>query len=175
MTRASSADIATDLAVAILFGYIRPGGKVPGQHHLRTAYGVAAGTAAGALRKLADAGLAQGDPGRGTYAASEQSMTENPPLILDILAAAFLCRSGTLAPPGIDRHVILWLGTSFYFAARRVMASGPGAADESLLAAVRSVLGDRALPSGRTGEVLCAAGEEAAARIWPKDPAEALA
>jgi DNA-binding transcriptional MocR family regulator len=92
-TRATANDIAADLALAIHQGLIRPGQQVPSQAHLMKSYNVAMGTAAAALGKLAAAGLARGEPGRGTYAMDRVTLALKSAPVLDILAAASLCRS----------------------------------------------------------------------------------
>lgn len=88
-----SADgIAGDLALAIHQGLIRPDERLPTQKALMKSYGVAMGTAASALAKLAAAGLTRGEPGRGTFATNpRRAFTPNP--ILDVLAASSMCRS----------------------------------------------------------------------------------
>jgi GntR family transcriptional regulator len=91
--RATADDIAADLALAIHRGLIRPGEQVPSQAKLMESYGVAMGTAAAALGKLAAAGLARGEPGRGTYAADRVTLALKSAPVLDILAAASLCRA----------------------------------------------------------------------------------
>jgi DNA-binding transcriptional regulator YhcF (GntR family) len=89
---ATADDIAADLALAIHQGLIGPGERTPSQTDLMQAYGCAMGTAASALSKLAAAGLAQGRPGRGTFAADAKTLAAKSAPILDILAAAALCR-----------------------------------------------------------------------------------
>lgn len=82
--------IAADLALAIHQGSIQPGAQLPSQSHLAKAYGVAMGTAASAMSKLQTAGLVTTVPGAGTYATIRRT---GPSPVLDILAAASMCRA----------------------------------------------------------------------------------
>lgn len=102
----SAADIAADLALAIHQGKIWPGGPLPSQARLREVYNVATGTASAALRKLADAGLARGEPGRGTFPVDRATLARKPSQVLDILAAAALCRSIAAIHWGVDGAVM---------------------------------------------------------------------
>jgi hypothetical protein len=83
--------IAGDLALAIHQQLIRPGERLPSQSKLMASYGVANNTASTALGKLAAAGLIRTVPGSGTFAARPNPFDPNP--VLDVLAAASLCRS----------------------------------------------------------------------------------
>ncbi|MFH8813039.1 GntR family transcriptional regulator [Streptomyces hygroscopicus] len=91
-TETSAEQIAGDLALAIHQGSIRDGEKLPSQSKLMESYGVAMGTAASALAKLAAAGLIRTEPGRGTFATSRPNPFDPNP-VLDVMAAAQMCRS----------------------------------------------------------------------------------
>lgn len=84
--------IAGDLAVAIHQGSIRDGEQLPSQSKLSASYGVSNGTVASALAKLAAAGLIRSHPGRGTFATSRPKTFEPNP-VLNVMAAASICRS----------------------------------------------------------------------------------
>ncbi|GGN45746.1 GntR family transcriptional regulator [Streptomyces fuscichromogenes] len=84
--------IAGDLAVAIHQGLIREGERLPSQSKLARSYGVSSGTAAAALARLAAACLIRTVPGSGTFAVSRPGLFEPNP-VLDVLAAASVCRS----------------------------------------------------------------------------------
>lgn len=100
LTETPAEQIAGDLALAIHQRLIRPGERLPSQAHLMKAYGVAMGTAAAALGKLAAAGLIRTVPGSGTYALHPDPFEPSP--IFDVLAAASLCRTlaARTSPPG---------------------------------------------------------------------------
>lgn len=207
----SAADIAADLALAIHRGSIRPGEQLPSQTKLMKAYGVAMGTAAAALGKLADAGLARGMPGRGTFAADRTTLALKSSPALDVLAAAALCRNvaamgwpagvtpsvsvgghpdygtpdedeDTLPPrhridvsalAALDRHVVRWMSEALYEAARRVVGSGLGPADEHLAAAARAIIGAGARqPGGQPAIAVMGGtvpdGEDVVYRLWPE-------
>ncbi|MEW2301960.1 GntR family transcriptional regulator [Streptomyces sp. NPDC006655] len=83
--------IAGDLALAIHQGLIRADEQLPTQAHLMKAYNVATATASSALAKLQAAGLTRSERGRGTFAVATHRIWNNP--ILDVMAAAALCRS----------------------------------------------------------------------------------
>jgi len=102
-TRTTAEQIAGDLALAIHEGLIRPGEQLPSQAHLMRSYGVAMGTAASALSKLATIGLIRTERGRGTYAEDQDALFRRAP-ILDVLAAAAVCRhlAATTGPPTVE-------------------------------------------------------------------------
>ncbi|MFH8797662.1 GntR family transcriptional regulator [Streptomyces sp. NPDC017941] len=91
-TETSPELIAGDLAVAIHHGSIRDGEQLPPQSKLSASYGVSNGTVSAALAKLAAAGLIRSHPGRGTFATSRPTMFDPNP-VLDVMAAASICRS----------------------------------------------------------------------------------
>jgi DNA-binding transcriptional MocR family regulator len=91
LTETPAERIAGDLALAIHQRLIRPGERLPSQSKLMTSYGVAMGTASAALGKLAAAGLIRTVPGSGTFAVRPNPFEPNP--VLDVLAAASLCRT----------------------------------------------------------------------------------
>ncbi|MFJ6076386.1 winged helix-turn-helix domain-containing protein [Streptomyces sp. NPDC093065] len=91
LTETPAERIAGDLALAIHQRIIRPGERLPSQSKLMTSYGVAKQTATVALSKLASAGLIRTVPGSGTFAVRPNPFEPNP--VLDVLAAASLCRS----------------------------------------------------------------------------------
>ncbi|MFI0141968.1 winged helix-turn-helix domain-containing protein [Streptomyces luteogriseus] len=91
LTETPAERIAGDLALAIHQRLIRPGERLPSQSKLMAAYGVSMGTASAALGRLVSAGLIRTVPGSGTFAARPNPFEPNP--VLDVLAAASLCRS----------------------------------------------------------------------------------
>ena len=97
--------IAGDLALAIHQRLIRPGERLPSQSKLMASYGVAMGTASAALGKLAAAGLIRTVPGAGTYAVRPNPFDPNP--VLDVLAAASLCRTLAAHSFGPDSAPVL--------------------------------------------------------------------
>lgn len=82
--------IAGDLALAIHLGYVSRNEKLPSQPQLMKAYGVSMGTAAAAIKKLADAGLITTRPGSGTYPANLHRAFDNP--VVQVMQAASVCR-----------------------------------------------------------------------------------
>jgi DNA-binding transcriptional MocR family regulator len=91
LTETPAERIAGDLALAIHQRLIRPGERLPSQSKLMASYGVAKQTATVALGKLAAAGLIRTVPGSGTFAVRPNPFDPNP--VLDVLAAASLCRT----------------------------------------------------------------------------------
>ena len=91
-TETSPEQIAGDLAVAIHRGSVRDGEQLPSRAKLAASYGVSTGTVSSALTKLAAAGLIRTEPSRGTFATSRPKTFEPNP-VLDVMAAASMCRS----------------------------------------------------------------------------------
>ncbi|WP_318218964.1 GntR family transcriptional regulator [Streptomyces sp. SCL15-6] len=100
--------IAGDLALAIHQRLIRPGERLPSQSKLMASYGVANNTASAALGKLAAAGLIRTVPGSGTFATRPNPFDPNP--VLDVLAAASLCRTLAASSFGSDSSPVLEIG-----------------------------------------------------------------
>ncbi|MFD5589337.1 GntR family transcriptional regulator [Streptomyces sp. NPDC127063] len=108
LTETPAERIAGDLALAIHQQLIRPGERLPSQSKLMASYGVAMGTASAALGKLAAAGLIRTVPGSGTYAVRPNPFEPNP--VLDVLAAATLCRTLAAHSFGPDSAPVLEIG-----------------------------------------------------------------
>jgi DNA-binding transcriptional MocR family regulator len=84
-----------------------------------------------------------------------------PPQQVDVSALAAL-----------DRHVLRWMSEAFLAAARRLVGSGRGEADEHLIAAARSILAEGGRrPEGQQPIAVHGPrpeGEDVALRIWPE-------
>ncbi|GAA3172212.1 GntR family transcriptional regulator [Nonomuraea salmonea] len=168
---ATAAGIAIDLALLILKGTIGENEQLPSQTKLMQAYGVAMATASAALRRVQDAGLAIGQPGRGVFVkpALWRTGDVNTLYTAGQLLQGVACTggppdseatvevggyehpadgwiTGRIIPAGhlnqLDRNVIRALGDTFVASALRIVGNGPQPGDRRLIQAAQAVLRD---------------------------------
>ena len=166
-TETAAERLAGQIALDIRQGRIAPGGPLPAAGVLARDHRARPADVEQALVRLAVAGLAVPGPD-GTLAAAP------PGPLLDITAAAAMCRRLTAAGPVPGRPgaqaALEELGARFADAARQAMRTGGLGGHEPLLRAAREILADGPSRPGPAG-----AAASPATLAWPAAPAAGIA